>query len=476
MSYTVKKPKVGVLLFGNNGLRKSGSGTADGTYEERLERLAARMTEGLGGFAELAYPGIVYGKEDLARAMDAFYREKVDGVFAHYLSWAPDACWVRFLRDMPALPVLFASMTPEGIPFENTFSPNDNVAANTVRGLVGSLQASGSIARMGRPMLEVCLGTYEEILSRANVFFAAAGVRARLRSAVFAHVVRSHEVMWSTYVDGFSLFQHIGPELKVLANATIREEMERIPAADVDRAVDYLKGLYEVLPDVDPEKFAASVRASIATDRVAAGVGADMIVMNDLDAVMHRELGLRPGFLPCPFGHGIPATPEGDVGASTAAYILRLLSGRAANVVEPGYINTKTGLVDIGHGGPNDYTDPDSKIKIASDVRLANAPVKYPGAAFAWQVLTPGIKTMLHLSQTNGGFKMACTLVEALPAEHFHASFCHGRVRTLTGDAREVFGNLMRFGVTQHFAVTPGDFRREAECLAGMLGCEFLSV
>ncbi len=78
------------------------------------------------------------------------------------------------------------------------------MAANTVRGLVGSLQASGSIARMARAMTETVLGTLDEVMARAKPFFAAAHVRAKLKNAVVAHYARHHEVMWSTYVDGFS--------------------------------------------------------------------------------------------------------------------------------------------------------------------------------------------------------------------------------------------------------------------------------
>lgn len=469
-------PSIGVLLFSNNGLRLSGKGTPDGTYESRMLKLEGRILEGLKQFADTVYTGIVYTRTDLDKAIAAFTTGKVDGVFVLYLSWAPDANWIRFQRDMAALPVLFASMIPENIPFETTFSANDGVAANTVRGLVGSLQASGSISRMKRPMLETVLGTYDDIMAKAKHFFTAAHVRAKLKEAVVAHISRHHEVMWSTYVDGLSLFQYVGPEVKVLATSAVRREMDKIPDNDVQAALKHLTDTYAVMEDVDMNALAASVRSSIAMDHVAATVGASYIVMNDLDPVLHKDLGLRPGFLPCPYGHDIPATPEGDIGAGTAAYILRILSGRPAVVVEPGYINPHTGLVDIGHGGPNDYTDPSSRVKIAKDTRLLNADVDYPGAGFAWQVIGKGVKTMLHLSQSHTGFKMACTIVEAQEVDYFHASFCHGRIKTLTGNAAEVFGKLLQFGTTQHFAVASGDHRKELSQLAAIMGFEYLEV
>lgn len=470
------RAKIGVLLFSNNGLRKSGAGTPDGTYEERMERPTDQVLSALGEFADTVCPGVVYTRADYDKAVSLFLAEQVEGVYVQYLSWAPDALWMRFQRDMPVMPVFFASVVPEKIPFENTFSANDSVAANTVRGLVGSLQASGSIARMARPMTKTALGTLDEIMAQAAPFFAAAHVRAKLKNAVVAHLARHHEVMWSTYVDGFSLFRYVGPEVKVLANSTVSREMDKVSDADVAAAVAELRGKYAVTDDVTDDKFAASVRASIAVDRAAAAMGADYVVMNDLDNVMHRELGLRPGFLPCPGGHGIPATPEGDIGAGTAAYILRTLSGKPAQVVEPGYINPDTGLVDVGHGGPNDYTEPGAKVVVAKDTRLLNADVKYPGAAFAWQVIAPGVKTLLHLSQAEGRFKMAVTLAEAQDVDFFHASFCHGRLKMLTGSAEEVFGRLLAFGTTQHYAIVSGDFRRELAELAKIMDFEYLEA
>lgn len=470
------KAKLGVLLFSNAGLRKSGAGTAEGSYEQRISRNADKLLEGLSEIAELTFEGIVYGRVDLDRSMERFVVEKVDAVFALYLSWAPDANWIRFLRDMAPVPVLFACMTPDEIPFNNTFSETDSVAANTVRGLVGSLQASGSIARYDRPMMETVLGTREKILDRTRIFCAAAAVRGKLKNAVFAQMERFHEVMWSTYVAPYQLFMNVGPEMRSLPISTVRREMEKISDEEVAAAAKTVAEKYPIMDDVDRSQLEPSIRASLAVDHLAAAMGAEMVIMNDLDPVLTRELGLRPGFLPCPGGHDIPAIAEGDIGGGVAAYILRLLTGRPANFVEPGYINRQTGFFDVGHGGPADYTDPEGSVKIARDSRFAKADIQYPGAPFAWYVIPPGVKTMLHVSQYGDGFKMACTLVESVPVEHFHASFCHGRCKTLTGEADEVFGKLMEFGVTQHFVLAPGDHRKELECLAKMMNFKFLSV
>ena len=56
------RPKVGVLLYSNNGLRRSGAGTPDGTYEERMKRPESLTLEALGAFAETVSAGAAVGK------------------------------------------------------------------------------------------------------------------------------------------------------------------------------------------------------------------------------------------------------------------------------------------------------------------------------------------------------------------------------------------------------------------------------
>lgn len=73
-------PKVGVLLYSNNGLRRSGAGTPDGTYEERMKRPESLTLEALGAFAETVSAGIVYDRAGLDAAMSLFLAEKVVAV------------------------------------------------------------------------------------------------------------------------------------------------------------------------------------------------------------------------------------------------------------------------------------------------------------------------------------------------------------------------------------------------------------
>ena len=100
-----RKPKAGLLLIASPRF-KNLYGPKRGTYGERKDK-AVKEIKATMDFMDLVDPGIVYEREDAQRAMDLFYNEKVDFVYAEFLSWSEDFAWIRFLRDCPDIPILF---------------------------------------------------------------------------------------------------------------------------------------------------------------------------------------------------------------------------------------------------------------------------------------------------------------------------------------------------------------------------------
>ena len=168
--------------------------------------------------------------------------------------------------------------------------------------------------------------------------------------------------------------------------------------------------------------------------------------------------------------------PEGDIGSGVAFAILRMLSGQHVNDIEPFHVDLPSGTFDAGHAGPNDYTDPRGKCKISSDVRFAKTKWKYAGAPFAWYVFPEGRKTMLHCSQQTGSFQLVATQVEATHTDHFLATYSHSHFRPVGEDCTALFSKLLAQGVTQHYAITDGNFTGAVRDLAMMLGVEFEEV
>lgn len=459
----MRKPKIGLLLLATERFRNLGSDTEEGSYEVRKLHEAEEIRSRLETAGDIIGSGPVYTREELAESMSQFQTQKADCIIAFYMSWTEDFLWVRFLRDMSPVPILFVSMVREEIKFQDTWKETDFVEFLSDGGLVGSLEGSGSVQRFHRPMLEVFLGSMDEIVKKAESFSKASCLRSILFQSVFGLLASFNEVMWTTYVDPYLLFQKAGPELRFLSVATLAQETAKVSRARVEECYQILSTRYPVTPDVEKEKFYASIQASLALENMAVSNHLDLLVLNDVDPVLLTEIGLRPGFIPSPSGPDIPVVPEGDIGAGLAVYILKQLSGKPVNFIEPFYIDRKKNNFAAGHAGPNDYTDPRGKVMISRDVRFAKTSYKYAGAPFAWYVIPSGKMTMLHISQKDGSFQIVYSLVEAEECSHFITSYSHGLFHPLSGSPEEFFKRLLEIGVTQHYAVTAGDYSEELE-------------
>ncbi len=466
---TLRPARLGLLLIAPERFRTIGEGTARGSYRERKEKEAAWMLRETSALGQVTFTGITWTREDAENAIAAFTRERVDFVLAIYLSWAEDFAWIRFLRDMPPCPMLFCHRIRDRIDLKDTHDDDEFAEYLCCGGLVGSLEASGSLKRFDRPMTATFAGTWEEIMARAGTFAAAARTRALLRQSVFGLLGCMNEVMWSTYVDVYSLFRDIGPEMRFLSVAEMEEEIAKISDQDTAATVKSLRDAYEVLPNVDEAKFFASVRASMGMERLAEKYHLDVLVLNDIDPVLFARVGLRPGFWPTTAGPCPLVVPEGDIGSGIACYILKLLTGQRVNYIEPFHIDLPNGSFAAGHAGPNDYRDPRGRCRISSDVRFAKTKWKYAGAPFAWYVFPPGEKTLLHCSQQTGQFQLVFSRVEALPTEHFLATYSHSLFRPLGSDMNTFFSRLLDRGVTQHYGITDGNCLPALRDLAALL-------
>ncbi len=471
-----RRPRMGLLLISPERFAGIGEGTARGSYRERKEAEAAQMAKDASAIADVTFAGITWDRQDVQRSIDAFTAAKVDYVLAIYLSWAEDFAWIRFLRDMPECPVLFCHRMRDEIHLKDTHDDDEFTEYLCCGGLVGSLEASGSVKRINRKMLVVFAGTWKQVLERAQQFGAAARARALLRQSTFGLLACMNEVMWSTYVDTYALFRDIGPEMRFLSVAELEETVNAVPEKEAEAIMKRIAEKYEVLPNVDGGKFRASVRASMGMERLAEKYDLDLLVLNDIDTVLFQHIGLRPGFWPTSPDVKTMVVPEGDIGSGVAFAVLRLLGGGHVNYIEPFHVDLPNGSFDAGHAGPNDYTDPRGKCRISSDVRFAKTKWKYAGAPFAWYVFPEGRKTMLHCSQQTGKFQLVGTQVEALPTEHFLATYSHSHFRPVGEDCTALFTRLMARGVTQHYCITDGNLLPAIQDLAMMLGCDYEEV
>lgn len=472
MAETELKPVVGILLITTPRFRDLGAGTESGVYSERKKAEAARITTAAATFSHPVFPGVVYTREDAAAAMRAFDAAEVDMVFAAFLSWSDDFAWIRFLRDLRPVPVLFASITRDSLGFEDSFTEDRFVEFLSAGALVGMLEASGSATRFDRPMMVRFIGTLDEAMDRCRTFARAASARASLRRSTFALLPCLNEVMWSTYVDPYALFMKAGPEMRFLSTTALEKEIESIKPEEAAKTAEAILNRYRADETVDRTKMEASVAASLGVERLGRKAGAQVVVLNDIEPVLMKTLGLRPGFTPTPGCADVFVVPEGDIGGALAFYLLKLISGKSVFFAEPFHIDRARGVFAAGHAGPNDYTDPEGETVVSRDERFARTDFKHAGAPFAWHVLSPGEKTMVHISQCGDRFKLVCAVVDAVSCPRHLAGYSHGLLKPREAPG-SFFQKLMDIGVTQHYAIAAGDYTAILEDFARIADFDF---
>ena len=480
----LRKAKAGLLLIASPRF-KNLNGPKRGTYGERKDK-AVKDIKATMGFMDLVDPGIVYEREDAQRAMDLFYNEKVDFIYAEFLSWSEDFAWIRFLRDCPEIPILFCNVAKPRMTFETTLDEDDFVDYLCAGTLVGSLEGSGDVARTGRKNVKTIMGTREQITQKVKVFAQAARVRSILRQSNVGLMANMNEAMWSTYIDNYDLFTKIGPEIHYLPYSDYGTEIENLSEEEVKAYADELTSKYKMMDDVEYDKFIGCVKATLGIKKLAQKNDVDCYVYNDIDQATFRIAGCRAGFYPQWFNENVSVlVPEADIGAGLITYILKLLSGKNVNFIEPFHIEDDFGTFAGGHAGPNDHNDPawQDNVIISRDVRFAKTSWKYAGAPFAWYRFSPGMKTVAGLYEQDGKYKLITFMAESLSEKdtpqsakkHLLATYSHTIFRPVV-PAKELWEKVLNIGATQHYAIVDGDYRDELRDFASIMGFEFYDI
>ncbi|MCK4982181.1 MAG: hypothetical protein KAS17_04605 [Victivallaceae bacterium] len=471
------KPKCGLVLLECLRFQGLGKGTAGGTYDSRVEKKVDDLIKKLSGEFDIVYSGMISSIESVDKTIKSFVAQDVDFVITAFMSWSEDFAWIRFLRNMPDIPMIFYLPAEKETEFKNINTDN-LIRFLASGGLVGTLEGSGSIKRMDKKLRVIVDTGTEETLVRIKAFGLAAKASSVLKNSRFGLLSKFNEVMWSTYVDPYDFFVKVGPELTFISCNQLKKTIDKVSDKETMAYVENLKRDHKLLGDIDNKLFFESAKASIGLARVADEMGLDALVLNDVDMELFKTIGLRPGFYHPGFDkNACVLSPEGDVGAAALMLAVKIMTKKHINFVEPFYIDAKNNSFAAGHAGPNDHTDGRFKenMIIAPDVRFKDQPFKFAGAPFAWLRIPEGQKTLAHFSECKGNYKLLTMMADSMPGEHVLTGYSHSIFKT-DAPVNEVFEKIISIGTTQHFAVIDADIRKELIEYAFIKGFDYHSV
>ncbi len=334
-------------------------------------------------------------------------------------------------------------------------------------GPVGTFEGLGTLRNLGlRFAFTHGAPDHPRPLHDLQVAARAAQVRRLLRRARFGLLPARNEQMQSTFVDEFRLRKELGPRVKYLSVGELQRQVETLPEAEL---LAYLNQLQEhPLRGTSSEDLALAARASLGLAHLALDNDLDLLCLEDIAPDLHAALGLRPCLYPPLLSErGCALSLEGDLGAATAQFILRHLSGRPTLFVEFWYWDEAQNVIVGGHAGAQDprLARPGS-LWISHDYEFAQSD-RSRGAHFQF-IARPGRVTLLQLRCTPSSWQALLTGGEALDGPPWLEGYPHAAVH-LDAGLDDFVRRVARLGSTQHWIMAYGDLQAEVQALCALL-------
>lgn len=446
------RPKLGVLLLSSAWMRDVGLQVEGSALSAGVMAAGREILEGLAETCDLAAPPVACSAAEAARAGEQVAAAACDALLVAPLVWCEDEVLREALRHVPGLPLILATFVPRpALPREMSFE--DMLAGS---GVVGTLQASGMLAREGRAVTSVCgwhrdPSVYRRIGEHAR---ACAAVR-RLRGSRIGVLPFRCSAMSVTWVDELQMRSRHGVELVPIELGAAAAAAEAVSAeslaayrAELDR-----RGI-EVR--VDARNLAQGARYAVALDILAEQRGLDGFAVNDIAPELHARFGLRPclpSFGLC--GRGVPVAMEADVAACAAMMLLGWATGEVPFYSEIFSVDLDERCLLMGHAGVHDPANrnPGTAAAVVPDEEY-RAVDPFTGAAI-WFTYRPGPVTAVNSVFADGRLRWSVLEGESLPGPVRMPGNAH-LVCRLDEPVQGFVDRAVERGVSQHWIVVPG--------------------
>lgn len=482
------RPKVGLLPLIGEWLGQIGAGK-EGFYRN-LPRQAVddgqKIAKILGGDLEVVDPGIVNSADKVSEAVKIFKKARVDLIIVCYLMWGEDYLFLNLIKEFPKTPLLLWCYTPSSeLP-----KPLDMAELFRRSGPVATVQASGPLKRLGRKFGFVfgSLENRETIRTIINYGYTAK-LASNLKKVKIGLLPGLCRAMSGTFVDESRLKKEVGPQVEHISVRQYARLTETIPKKKIKEYIKKLKDNYRVCGVSDAALFKAA-KASLGLLEVVNKFQLDCLALQDLDEELHRVMGLRPCLsVPALFEKSV-VSMEGDVGAAVALLILKRLTGKPVMYTEIFTFDEKKNAILAGHAGMMDIrlaererkeglrlprlTTPrnDIMVRIVPDYEYCEVEPETASMLFRAK---GGKVTLLSIFCDTEKFKFVITSGEAVEGKQILEGSPHILVK-LKLPLKEFFTQIVRTGITQHWAIVHDEVTKELIDLAEILNVDYLVV
>lgn len=167
--------------------------------------------------------------------------------------------------------------------------------------------------------------------------------------------------------------------------------------------------------------------------------------------------------------------PEGDIGGGSRLYP-EAPQRPGGPILSSRFILFTSGTDSRQAMRADDYTQCPGNVVVARDERFAKTEYRYAGRPLPGMFFPRGRKPCCICRKKTAFLKWYARWWRLrLPSITWQSSF-HSEFRHQTLSPQELFQRLVSIGVTQHYAIVDGDWTKELEELARLMGFDFYKI
>jgi len=465
-----QKSKIGLVFFAAKWFEEVVLGASQNVKEftKFLDEDTSKIKELLSKENEVIDFPMVTSMEKAWNVCRRLLSEDLDAVVFCCAVWTEDEYLLAFKDIMKIKPSVIWGVTS----YKNPPVRSSIMDLYKNSGIVGTIQGLNVIVKMGVKPFYV-FGSYldSESIIKINKITKAAKVLKNLKKVRLGVLPYRNFQMITTYVDEFRLYSQIGPVVEYISCLQLKKAADAIDEKSVAGYMDEIKRKFKIDIRVSEENLLKAVRATLGLEKIIFDKKLDGLALSDLIPELHEVVGLRPCLYTEKLGKSeIVIGNEGDLGGTTAMFMLRKLTGNPVMFTEIFNLDYDTNTIGTGHAGPSNYllAQSDDQVTITPDLELMDATSDIGGVWMEF-IGKPGIVTIVNFICTLDNFQMTILNGNSLGGRPRFDGYPHYVVK-IDPDLKEFLNSNAINGTSQHWAVVNGNVKEELSYLADMLG------
>lgn len=465
-----QKSKIGLVFFAARWFEEVVLGESQNVEEftKFLDEDISGIKERLSKESEVIDFPLVTSMEKAWNVSREILSKDLDAVVFCSIVWTEDEYLLAFKDVMKIKPSVIWGVTS----YKNPPDRSNIMDLYKNSGIVGTIQGLNVIVKMGvKPFYVFGSYTDKETIIKINKIARAAKVFKDLKKVRLGMLPYRNFQMITTYVDEFRLYSQIGPVVEYISCLQLKKAADAIDEKSVNDFRDEIKRKFKIDKRVSESDLLKAARAALGFEKIIFDKKLDGLALSDLIPELHEVVGLRP----CLYTEKLAKSDivignEGDLGGTTAMFILNKLTGNPVMFTEIFNLDYDTNTIGTGHAGPSNYllSQSDDQVTITPDLELMDATSDIGGVWMEF-IGKPGRVTILGFICTLDNFQMTILNGDSLGGKPRFDGYPHYAIR-IDPELKDFLNLIAVNGASQHWTVVNGDVKEELSYLAEMLG------